>query len=71
MFDFNHATPDFAVRPRLYCVWTRANQEPNAPLVAIWIDREMTAFQSSGQEHPVDSSSAPLLAAEPDEYSLR
>lgn len=28
----------------LYCVWTRSAGGAGAPLVAIWIDREMRAF---------------------------
>ena len=28
----------------LYCVWMRSAAREDAPLVAIWIDREMCAF---------------------------
>ena len=28
----------------LYCVWMRSAAREDAPLVAIWIDREMRAF---------------------------
>lgn len=28
----------------LYCVWIKSAPEEDAPLVAIWIDREMRAF---------------------------
>ena len=28
----------------LYCVWTKSAAGEDAPLVAIWIDREMRAF---------------------------
>lgn len=34
------------VRPSssLYCVWIRQSSAEDAPLVAVWIDREMRAF---------------------------
>lgn len=29
----------------LYCVWTPRDGNPGSPLVAIWIDSNMTAFE--------------------------
>ena len=35
----------------LYCVWMRGAARENAPLVAIWIDREMRAFADESVSH--------------------
>ena len=32
-------------RQSLYCVWIVANEQPNAPLVSVWIDPAMRAFE--------------------------
>jgi hypothetical protein len=31
--------------PSLYCMWIKSASGDDAPLVAIWIDREMRAFR--------------------------
>jgi hypothetical protein len=35
----------------LYCVWMRSAAREDAPLVAIWIDREMRAFADESVFH--------------------
>jgi len=35
----------------LYCVWMRSAAREDAPLVAIWIDREMRAFADESASH--------------------
>jgi hypothetical protein len=32
-------------RQSLYCVWIAAIEQPNAPLVSVWIDPAMRAFE--------------------------
>jgi hypothetical protein len=68
MFKLNNDSQPFSAQPNLYCVWIRADERPNAPFVSVWIDRQMTAFETPGDEHPVDSSATPLCASESDEY---
>ena len=36
---------DFVIRG-LCCVWIRANEAPCAPLVCIWMDAKMRAFEA-------------------------
>jgi hypothetical protein len=40
---------DFVKKQALYCVWIRANQTPGAPLVSVWVDSEMRAFEVPGE----------------------
>jgi Carboxypeptidase regulatory-like domain len=44
----------------LYCVWIRANQNENAPLVRVWIDPSMKMFESGTNEQ------APAATLRPD-----
>jgi hypothetical protein len=44
----NHRNP--GARQSLYCVWIVASEQPNAPLVRVWIDPAMRAFESEFQE---------------------
>ncbi|MCU1242550.1 MAG: hypothetical protein JWO71_3276 [Candidatus Acidoferrum typicum] len=32
-------------KQELTCVWIRANENPDAPLVCIWMDEKMRAFE--------------------------
>jgi hypothetical protein len=48
-----------ALRQDLYRVWIRAHEGPNAPLVSIWIDPAMRAFEASLAETPRHPSMAP------------
>ena len=41
---------DVDARQPLYCVWIAANERPNAPLVSVWIDPAMRAFEQELQE---------------------
>jgi hypothetical protein len=40
---------DFASRPTLYQVWVPLHDDGRVPLVSIWIDPALTAFQSSAR----------------------
>jgi hypothetical protein len=42
MFDFVMDRRNLAPRKGLYCVWIRANENENNPLMCIWIDSSMT-----------------------------
>jgi hypothetical protein len=50
MFDFIINRKNTAPRPGLYCVWIRAHEGENAPLISIWIDPTLAAFKSRVQE---------------------
>ena len=55
MFDFivnfkESERKNYVLRPSLYCVWFRAHEGENAPLISIWIDPTLAAFKSRVQE---------------------
>ena len=41
-------------REGLYCVWFRAREGENAPLIRVWIDPTMTVFESGAKIHEPD-----------------
>ena len=45
MFKSDNASQNFSATLDLYCVWIRATETPGAPLIAVWIDRKMRAFE--------------------------
>ena len=54
MFDFIKNRNLSAWRPRLYCIWIRAQEGENAPLIRVWIDPSMTIFESQARVHEPD-----------------
>ena len=63
MFDFiqnrnfiggNNSLP----RPSIYCVWIRAREGENAPLIRVWIDPSMSMFESQATVHEPDLAAA-------------
>jgi hypothetical protein len=42
----------------LYCVWIRAHEGKNAPLIRVWIDPSMTMFDSQARIHEPDLAAA-------------
>ena len=63
MFDFiknrdftrrNNSVP----RPSIYCVWIRAHEGENAPLIRVWIDPAMSMFESQATVHEPDLAAA-------------
>jgi len=51
MFDFIINRKNTVPRPSLYCVWIRAHEGENAPLIRVWIDPSMTGFESQAKVH--------------------
>jgi len=49
VFKSESVLRDFVTRQALYCVWIRANETPGAPLVSVWVDSEMRAFEGPGE----------------------
>lgn len=45
-------------RPSLYCVWIRAHEGENAPLIRMWIDPGMTMFETQATIHEPDLAAA-------------
>jgi hypothetical protein len=50
MFVVENNSKNSLARRSLYCVWVRKDDRPSAPLVAIWIDPAMRAFESQVSE---------------------
>jgi hypothetical protein len=51
-------------RPSLYCVWIRAHEGENAPLIRVWIDPSMSMFDSQAKVHEPDLAAARAKAEE-------
>ena len=52
MTNFINNSANCRERRGLYCVWVPAHNDGNAPLISIWMDPKMTAFdprQESGE----------------------
>lgn len=61
MFAINRKLPT-EQRKGLYCKWVRRNEQPGAPLVAVWIDPAMQVFEKeAGRGSP---GSEEILACE-------
>jgi hypothetical protein len=68
MFDFiinrrnsgrkNSGHKNSVPRPSLYCVWIRAHEGENAPLIRVWIDPSMSMFDSQARVHEPDLAAA-------------
>jgi hypothetical protein len=48
------ALPYISTRESLYCVWTHRHGGKGGPLVAVWIDPEMRAFEAELKGAPQD-----------------
>lgn len=46
MLKIYDASQNFATTQDLYCVWIRADEAPAAPLIAVWMDTKMRAFDT-------------------------
>jgi hypothetical protein len=58
MFDFIFNSRNSVPRPSLYCVWIRAHEAENAPLIRVWIDPDMSMFDSQAKVHEPDLAAA-------------
>jgi hypothetical protein len=58
MFDFIFNRRNSVPRPSLYCVWIRAHEGENAPLIRVWIDPSMSMFESQATVHEPDLRAA-------------
>jgi len=58
MFDFIKKEIERVPKKSLYCVWIRAHEGENAPLIRVWIDPSMTMFESVARVHEPDMAAA-------------
>ncbi len=58
MFDFIFSHKNSVPRPSLYCVWIRADEGQDAPLIRVWIDPSMSMFDSQAKVHEPDLAAA-------------
>lgn len=68
MFKNNSIFSNLLNRRGLYRVWIRANEAENAPLVSVWIDPEMRAFEAQIQTAR-DLPTSPVLVAKHDRHA--
>jgi len=50
---FKNDSEGFTSRSGLYCVWVPLRDDGRAPLVSIWIDSSMTAFELQAQQDAI------------------
>ena len=58
MFDFIFNRKNSVPCPSLYCVWIRAHEGENPPLIRVWIDPSMSVFESQARVHEPDVTAA-------------
>jgi hypothetical protein len=58
MFDIVTNRKVHVPQKSLYCVWIRAHEGDNAPLIRVWIDPSMTMFESQVKVHQPDVEAA-------------
>lgn len=58
MFDITTHRKTLVPHKSLYCVWIRAHEGDNAPLIRVWIDPSMTMFESQVKVHEPDVEAA-------------
>jgi hypothetical protein len=58
MFDIITNRNTLVPRKSLYCVWIRAHEGDQAPLIRVWIDPSMTMFESQVKLHEPDVQAA-------------
>jgi hypothetical protein len=58
MFDLTSNRKALVPRKSLYCVWIRAQEGENAPLIRVWIDPSMTMFESRAKVQESDGEAA-------------
>jgi hypothetical protein len=64
MFDIITNRKTLVPHKSLYCVWIRAHEGDDAPLIRVWIDPSMTMFESQAKVHEPDVESARAVIQE-------
>ena len=55
MTNFTDNSKHFTARPRLYRVWVPLHDDGKAPLISIWIDPSLRAFEQDNSAFSVAS----------------
>ena len=71
MFKFASNLKILVPRKSLYCVWIRAHESENAPLISVWIDLAMTTFESDADEQAQAATLAPASPSRSDREADR
>jgi hypothetical protein len=58
MTNFYNSSENFMARPSLYRVWVPLHDDGKAPLISIWIDPIMTAFEPEPHRESIEISRA-------------
>jgi hypothetical protein len=66
-FTKNHKNVD--ERQSLYCIWIAASEQLNAPLVSVWIDPAMRAFERELQKVNCEAPTTASVAHECEDES--
>jgi hypothetical protein len=56
MTNFKNNSENFTGRPGLYRVWVPLRDDGKAPLISIWIDPRMTAFEKQSHDEIIGVS---------------
>jgi hypothetical protein len=56
MTNFTSNAQNFTARPGLYRVWVPLRDDGRAPLISIWIDPRMTAFEPQPHQESIELS---------------
>jgi hypothetical protein len=71
MFKSESVLQEFTTTQALYCVWIRAGETPSAPLVSVWIDSKMRAFEGSEEVARTVAADAGPAEGGPERRSTR
>lgn len=70
MQNVTNIQENLEARQSLYCVWIRASEQRNAPLVSVWIDPAMRGFEGELQrvscEAPMEATVSRQCEDEPE-----
>jgi hypothetical protein len=68
MNNFTNNSAKFTERRGLYCVWVPLHKDGKAPLVSIWIDPTMTAFEQHQQSGELAGISEGTIVEETEDH---
>jgi hypothetical protein len=71
MTNFIKNSVNFTERRGLYCVWVPAHNDGNAPLISIWIDPKMAAFDPCQESRELTGISGGTVSEEIEDHLHR
>jgi hypothetical protein len=63
MEEMTKILKELVPRENLYCVWIREHEDETAPLIRVWIDPSLTAFESRAKANQPDATAPPETEA--------